>query len=100
MNPDQSVLPVLTDYGVNHTVADILMTEYEKFNDHHGMMGEFHWTKDDLKVIGHFVWGSGIDQAFEECGIFGKRILNQVLGGAIMSDHYILYLASQTWCLV
>ena len=100
LNPDQGVLPVFADYGVNHTVADILMAEHEKFDDLHGMMGKFHWTKDDLKVIGHFVRGSGIDQAFEECGIFGKRIIYQVLEGAIMSDHYILYLASQTWCLV
>ena len=85
LNPDQSVLPVFADYGVNHTVADILMAEYDKFKDLHGMMGKFHWTKDDMKVIGHFVRGSGIDQAFEECGIFGKRILNQVLEGG----HYV-----------
>ena len=91
LNPNQSVLPVFADYGVNHTVVDILMTEYMKFHDLHGMMGKFHWTKDDLKVIGHFVQGSGIDQAFEDCGIFGKRILNQVLEGG----HYVraLYFA-------
>ena len=57
------------------------MEEHEKFDDLHGMMGKFHWTKHDLKVIGHFVRGSGIEKTFEEWGVFGHRILNQVLEG-------------------
>ena len=85
LNPDQSVLPIFADYGVYHILADQLMEEHEKFNDIHGMMGKFHWTKDDLKVIGHFVQGSGLEQAFEECGVFGHRIINQVLEGG----HYV-----------
>ena len=85
INPDQSVLPIFADYGVYHILADQLMEEHEKFNDIHGMMGKFHWTKDDLKVIGHFVQGSGLEQAFEECGVFGHRIINQVLEGG----HYV-----------
>ena len=82
LNPNQSVLPVFADEGVYHTVADILMEEYQKFSDLHVMMGKFHWTKDDLKCCGRFLRGSGVDDALWECEVFGKCVLNQGLEGS------------------
>ena len=42
LNPSQPAIPVFCDEGVYHTVADIVMKEYDQFLDIHGMMGNFH----------------------------------------------------------
>ena len=69
------------DEGVYHTISDLMMAEHDHFPDIHGMMGNFHWTKNLLKCAGRYHRGSGLDDAPIEKGVFGKLTLNQVLEG-------------------
>ena len=34
INPTQSTITIFCDEGVNHTVADLMMAEYDHFPDH------------------------------------------------------------------
>ena len=85
INPSQTCIPVNSDEGVYHIVADITMEEHEKFDDIHGVMAFFHSIKTVLKCNGRYLRGSGFDEALTINGIFGKLILNQV----IEATHYV-----------
>ena len=84
-NPSQSIIPIICDEDVFHTVADIMMAEPKFFSNVHGMMGMFHWVKILMKCAGRYLKGSGIDDALIETQVFGKLTLNSVLEGS----HYV-----------
>ena len=85
INPSQTCIPVNSDEGVYHTVADILMEEHETFHDIHGVLAFFHSIKIILKCNGRYLRGSGFDEALTMNEIFGKLVINQVLEGT----HYV-----------
>lgn len=82
---NQDVLPVFSGEGVFHTVADIIMAEPTEFNDLFPMLGMFHYTKVLLRCAGHYLSGSGVEDAVIESEVFGKQVLHAVLAGS----HYV-----------
>ena len=46
------------------------------------MMGNFHMTRGALRCAGKYLRGSGIEDAFIECRIFGPKTLETVLNGS------------------
>ena len=79
------MLPVISDEGVFHTVADIIMAEPAEFNDLFPILGMLHYTKVLLRCAGCYLPGSGAEDALIECEVFGKQILHSVLAGS----HYV-----------
>ena len=47
-------------------------------------VGEFHTVLCMLRTIGSFVDNSGIDQAWEEAGLFGQKTIKQIIEGRHM----------------
>ena len=80
---NQGVLPVISDEGVFHTVADIIMAEPAEFNDMFPVLGMFHYTKVLLRCAGRYLSGSGAEDALIECEVFGKQVLHSVLAESL-----------------
>ena len=59
-------MPVFSDEGVFHTVADIVMAEPTQFEDLCPMLGMFHYTKVLLWCAGRYLLGSGVDEVLIE----------------------------------
>ena len=45
------------------------------------MLGSFHTAKTSLKCAGKFIKGSGAEDAFIECGLYGPKSVQTILGG-------------------
>ena len=87
-------MPVFSDEGVFHTVADIVMADPTQFEDLFPMLGMFHYTKVLLGCAGRYLLGGGVDDVLVENEVFGKKVLHSVLN----ETHYVRSL--QRLCIV
>ena len=70
----------------------------EEVKDHFiSRLGELHVVFAFLKVLGKYIFGSGLDQSFLEADIYGPTTLGQILDGKHMKRgmkaHTMLYLS-------
>ena len=77
----QKTLPVVCDEGVYHLVTKIYLQQPELFLRIFPMLGGFHLTKTALHCAGKFLKGSGVEDIFIECGIFGPKTVDSVMNG-------------------
>ena len=87
-------MPVFSDEGVFHTVADIVMAEPTQLEDLFPSLDMFHYTKSLLRCAGRYLLGSGVDDVLIANEVFGKKVLHSVLNGT----HYVRSL--QRLCIV
>lgn len=85
----QRILPVWADEAVYEHLAEMCLNEPDKFREILPLLGPFHLTKVLLKIQGKFLRGSGVDDAFIECAVFGPGVVEAVLNGS----HYVRSLA-------
>ena len=77
----QKTLPVVYDEGVYHLVTQIYLQQPELFLRIFPMLGGFHFTKTALHCAGKFLKGSGVEDIFTECRIFGPKTVDSVMNG-------------------
>ena len=90
----QDGMPVFSDEGVFHTVADIVMAEPTQLEELFPSLDMFHYTKSLLRCAGRYLLGSGVDDVLIANEVFGKKVLHSVLNGT----HYVRSL--QRLCIV
>ena len=60
-------------------------------------MGKLHLVFTTLKILGKFIDGIGLDQSFQEAGIYGETTMGQIKEGKhlyrALEAHFILYLS-------
>ena len=81
----QEELAFFSDEGVLNIVMDIVMSEPGVFDDLFPVIGMFHHAKVVMRCGGRLLTGSGMDSACIESGVFGAKILQQVLA----ATHYV-----------
>ena len=86
---NQPTLPVWNDEGVFDILIDVLLANPADFKKLFPGMGPFHWAKVLQRCSGKLVRGSGLEDAFVECGVFGPGAIETVLTG----KHYYRSLA-------
>ena len=77
----QPTLPVVCDEGVFRLVIQIYLERPSFFDNIFPMLGHFHMAKAALRCAGQFLRGSGLEDAFIECRIYGPKTLESVLTG-------------------
>ena len=78
---EQQTLPVVCDEGVYRLVIQIYLERPSFFDNIFPMLGHFHMAKAALRCAGQFLRGSGLEDAFIECRIYGPKTLESVLTG-------------------
>ena len=78
----QKTLPVICDEGVYHLVTKIYLQQPDVFERIFPFLGGFHLTKSALRCAGKFVRGSGVEDAYIECNIFGPKTVEAVMSGS------------------
>ena len=78
----QKTLPVICDEGVYHLVTKIYLQDPGVFARLFPFLGGFHLTKSALRCAGKFVRGSGVEDVFIECNIFGLKTVEAVMNGS------------------
>ena len=73
---------VICDEGVNHLVTKIYLQEPGVFAQLFPFLGGFHLTKFALRCAGKFVCGSGVEDLFIECNIFGPKTVEPFMSGS------------------
>ena len=82
---NQKALPIFCDEGVYRIVVDIYLKCPNEFKMLVPCLGGFHMAKCVQHCTGKYIRGSGLDDAFVETQVFGKKVIEQVLN----STHYI-----------
>ena len=77
----QPTLPVVCDEGVFRLVIQIYLERPSFFDNIFPMLGHFHMAKAALRCAGQYLRGSGLEDAFIECRIYGPKTLESVLTG-------------------
>ena len=85
-----------SNLGITTNIAESLFkTLLERCKER--KMGELHVVFTVLKVLGKMIDGSGLDQCFEEAGIYGNATLSRIKEGKhlyrALEAHFVLYLA-------
>ena len=89
---EQKTLPLFCDEDVFRIVLDIYLAHSEEFKCLLPMLGCFHMAKVAEHAIGKYINGCGLENALKISEIFGKKMVEAVLGGT----HYVeLYKGSR-----